>query len=72
MAKSKVAYAIHSGPGEHEGRVIIVEAGVQGFRPVEDYDCSPVKRRPGIVSRLNKQRGVTKKQASIMVAQSMR
>jgi hypothetical protein len=71
MAKSKVAYAVHSGPGEHEGRVVIVEAGTSGFRPVEDYDCSPVENRPSIVRRLNKRLGVTEKEASIMVAQSM-
>ena len=52
--------------------MIIVEAGVSGFRFVPDYDCSPKRRRPGIVGRLNKRLGVTKKQANIMVAQSMR
>ena len=68
----KVAYAVHPGPGCDEGRVIIVEAGVSGFRFVPDYDCSPKRRRRGIAQRLNAKIGVTKKQADIMVAQSMR
>lgn len=68
----RMAYAIHPGPGADEGRVIVVTEDERGFRFVPDYVCSPKERRPGIVDRLNKRLGVTAKEASLLVAGSMR
>ena len=66
------AYSLHPGPGDDEGRVIIVTKAERGFRFVPDYDSSPKKRRRGIVTRLNKRAGVTKREANQLVAASMR
>jgi len=68
----RLAYAMHPGPGEDGGRVIVVTDEERGFRFVTDYDCSPLKRRPGIVERLNARAGVTPRQAIRLVAASMK
>lgn len=67
----KAAYAIHPGPGENEGRIIVVVEGRRGYNFVEDYDCSPADRRPGIVERLNDRMGISGREADRLVAQSM-
>ncbi len=66
-----VAYMVHPGPGEFEGRVVLVEEGVSGFRPIEDYDSSPEEKRPGIVKRLNERLGVEQPHADKIAASSM-
>ena len=68
----KMAYALHPGPGEDEGRIIVVTSRGRGFRFVPDYDSATKRRRRGIAQRLNKRIGVTPKEADQLVALSMR
>ncbi len=64
------AYMMHPGPGEDKNRIVLVDE--DGYRPVEEYDCSPVSHRPDIVQRLNEHIGLTSKLAvDKIIAHSM-
>ncbi len=69
--KIEVAYYLLPGSRKGEGQIVCIKAGEQGYHPVNDYDDMEPSDLPGIVDRLNKRNGVSKKRADQIVAKSM-